>query len=318
MSKKICGIYKITNMVNGKVYIGQSIDIKRRWTQHKKIGHNLSEHKYERDYDKVLYRAMRKYGVDSFEFSIIEECSEDELYQREQYWIEKYQSLSIYGKGYNLTDGGAGGGGVTQMRATYQYDLDGKFVAEYISIKEATLAMGLNRDNGAIQNAIGQEGATSCGYQWRYERFEKIEPIVHQSKQKKIAMYDLSGNFIRIFDGATDAAEYVGRTPSAVTRHCCVRGINCGGYTFRYCEEDNPPLCIEVPQKSKYHKNARPIAQYSKEGDLIKVYPSISCIVQDLGIDSSQIYKCCNKITNKSGHSYKTYKGFIWRFYNAN
>lgn len=83
MSEKICGIYKITNLVNGKVYIGQSIDIYRRWAQHKKIGRNLSEDKYSRDYDKVLYRAMRKYGVDSFEFSIVEKCEESALYERE-------------------------------------------------------------------------------------------------------------------------------------------------------------------------------------------------------------------------------------------
>ena len=58
----ICGIYQITNKVNNKIYIGQSIDIERRWNQHK--------------YGKgsvVLMNAIKKYGLDNFEFKILEE-----------------------------------------------------------------------------------------------------------------------------------------------------------------------------------------------------------------------------------------------------
>ena len=275
MSEIICGIYKIANLVNGKVYIGQSVDIYRRWAQHKKIGRNLSEDKYSRDYDKVLYRAMRKYGVDSFEFSIVEKCDESALYEREQYWIKFYCSTIIEGKGYNLNDGGAGGGGIAQMRTAYQYDLDGNFVAEYRSIKDATNAMGLKSDNGAIQNVIGIAGRTSCGYQWRYEKFDKIPPFSSYSKKKKVAMYDKEGNLVKCFLNMEDAGKYVGRTPSAVQHNCNFDGRFCGGYIFRYYENDDLLTHIEVPPLRKRGHRGRKVAQYTKNGELIKIHDSI-------------------------------------------
>ena len=66
MSEKICGIYKITNLVNGKVYIGQSQDIYSRWKEHKYA-------RNKRDYF-ALYGAFKKYGLDNFSFEIVECC----------------------------------------------------------------------------------------------------------------------------------------------------------------------------------------------------------------------------------------------------
>lgn len=85
------GIYKITNLINGKVYIGQSVDISRRWRQHR--------NNYQVD-DVPLYRAFRKYGISNFSFTVIEECSKEELSDRELYWIQYYNS---YKEGYNAT-----------------------------------------------------------------------------------------------------------------------------------------------------------------------------------------------------------------------
>lgn len=60
------GIYKITNLVNGKMYIGQAVDIEERWIRHKRD--------WKIDKTKVLYKAIRKYGIENFSFEIIEEC----------------------------------------------------------------------------------------------------------------------------------------------------------------------------------------------------------------------------------------------------
>lgn len=95
-----CGIYKIENLINGKVYIGQSISIKNRWQAHKTDGFNPNN----KCYDRPLYRAFRKYGLENFDFSVIELCSSEKLNEREIYWISYYNS---YGEGgYNLTPGG--------------------------------------------------------------------------------------------------------------------------------------------------------------------------------------------------------------------
>lgn len=92
------GIYKITNLINGKIYIGQSVDIKKRWRQHKRNSQIKG-----REYDKYLYRAFRKYGLENFSFEVIEECNEDLLDEKEQYYISYYDS---YNNGYNMTQGG--------------------------------------------------------------------------------------------------------------------------------------------------------------------------------------------------------------------
>lgn len=97
-------IYKITNDVNDKVYIGQTIKIRPtdRWSQHKYIATHLDQEKGI----SILHRAMNKYGVDKFHFEIVEEIANDQLDEHEQYWIQQYQSIEP--NGYNITAGGSG------------------------------------------------------------------------------------------------------------------------------------------------------------------------------------------------------------------
>lgn len=95
------GIYKITNKVNGKLYIGQSINIAQRWKAHKTRPFNFNSTQYE----SPLYRAIRKYGLSNFTFEVLEECTEEELNQKEKSYIAYYQSCNPE-KGYNLTTGG--------------------------------------------------------------------------------------------------------------------------------------------------------------------------------------------------------------------
>lgn len=95
----VIGIYKITNLINGKSYIGQSVDIYRRWKQEKDESKNINSH----GYDYPLMRAFRKYGIDNFEFEILEECNIESLNEKEIYWINFYNTFF---DGYNQTLGG--------------------------------------------------------------------------------------------------------------------------------------------------------------------------------------------------------------------
>ena len=91
-------IYKIENIINHKIYIGQTTQtIEIRQKEHidaAKYGHN-----------SVIYRAMRKYGVENFIFTEIEKCNDDSLDDREIYWISYFDT---YNNGYNSTIGGQG------------------------------------------------------------------------------------------------------------------------------------------------------------------------------------------------------------------
>lgn len=89
-----CGIYKITNNLNNKCYIGQSLIIEERWKEHKRNAWNKIT---------PLYKAIRKYGLKNFTFSIIEECDSELLNDREKYWISYYNSFN---NGYNNNKGG--------------------------------------------------------------------------------------------------------------------------------------------------------------------------------------------------------------------
>lgn len=95
------GIYKITNNINGKVYIGQSRCIEKRWAKHRSAPFNPTDNSY----NNPLYKSIRKNGLNNFIFEVIEECSVDNLNEREIYWIKYYNSSNLE-KGYNLTEGG--------------------------------------------------------------------------------------------------------------------------------------------------------------------------------------------------------------------
>lgn len=97
---KITGIYVITNQINGKQYVGLSKNCYKRWSDHYSKSYYSTK---KDDQEKVLYKAMRKYGRENFSFQILEECSEDKLAEREIYWINK---LNTYKNGYNETQGG--------------------------------------------------------------------------------------------------------------------------------------------------------------------------------------------------------------------
>lgn len=95
-AKPICGIYLIKNSVNGKVYVGQSRNIRQR------IDHHFAPSQGTR-HRNPLYFAMAKYGRQAFEWSVLEELPDDlpVLTDREQYWMDLYQSLDRK-FGYNL------------------------------------------------------------------------------------------------------------------------------------------------------------------------------------------------------------------------
>lgn len=98
-------IYKITNKINGKIYIGKTFRTPQiRWSEHKQYSHLTDR------YNTPLYYAMRKYGIDNFDFTVIEDNINNvvELNEREKYYIEFYNSTS-HEDGYNVVLGGDGG-----------------------------------------------------------------------------------------------------------------------------------------------------------------------------------------------------------------
>lgn len=109
-------IYKYTNKINQKVYIGQTNNFVKRRNGHKSAALNPQSN----DYNLPFHNAIRKYGWDNFDFEVLEEIDDsfgrEYLDEREKFFIDFYKSLTIYG-GYNVT---TGGGGCSRPPKTFQ------------------------------------------------------------------------------------------------------------------------------------------------------------------------------------------------------
>lgn len=95
-AKGKCGIYRITDRVNGKLYIGQAVDIGDRWRQHVRRGSGAEVGTIS---GSKLYGAMMEHGLWNFRFEIVEEVEREKLNEREKFWIEYFGAVEF---GYNM------------------------------------------------------------------------------------------------------------------------------------------------------------------------------------------------------------------------
>lgn len=95
--KTIIGIYKITYIPTGECYIGQSVDVTKRWQEHCKCGCGVDTPPANK-----LYNAMQKYGIWNFSFELLEECKKEELNEKEATYIKLFDSVN---NGYNSSSG---------------------------------------------------------------------------------------------------------------------------------------------------------------------------------------------------------------------
>lgn len=109
-NQNICGIYLIWNPESSKGYVGQSVNILRRYWSHK------ADYINNHNNLPILHKAFDKYGINNFEFYLLEECPINTLNDRECYWISEYDTLN---NGYNVASGGNGiGRGVDSPNST--------------------------------------------------------------------------------------------------------------------------------------------------------------------------------------------------------
>ena len=134
-------IYKIENQINHKVYIGQTIkSLNKRFSQHK---NNYTKPYFSQIH---LYRAFKKYGIENFSFEKIEQVNDEDLDEREKYWIAYYNS---YENGYNSTLGG-------RDIELYKWDYEQikKLYDEYRSARKVAKIIGC--DHSTIDNIINK------------------------------------------------------------------------------------------------------------------------------------------------------------------
>lgn len=173
-------IYQITNLINGKIYIGKTeFSIEKRWKEHCKDAFT------ERCEERPLYKAIRKYGVNNFNISLLEEtdCPEE----RERFWIEEKRSFKY---GYNATLGGDG-------RPYLDYDV---LIATYKQTQNLTKTAELcHCDRHHLSNILKSHNVSVLSKQQVFEK----------QFGKTINQYSLNGEFIQSFPSTHAAASFV-------------------------------------------------------------------------------------------------------------
>ena len=248
-------IYKITNTINGKTYIGKTINLKKRWYQHRRMKEN-----------KVLYKAFNKYGIENFTFEeVISIKSEDKetldfmLNTLETFYIEKFNS---YNKGYNCTLGGEG--------------TVGRIVSE---------ENRMNLRNSHLGHKHTEKHKEKIGAALR-GRTRDHEMIIKAAlkRRKPILQYSLDGEFIQEYEGPT----LIEGVHAAGIIYCCKNYLGQSqGYIWRYKESEDFPIKIEV--RKTFHLKGKAVYQYTKQGEFVNKHNSIKEASDMTDIKSSAI-----------------------------
>lgn len=281
------GIYKIENLINHKIYIGQSIEIETRFKKHKQ----------SKD-DFAIHRAIRKYGTDNFSYDIIELCSPEKLSEREKYWIAFYNSKVP--NGYNMTDGGETVSDSKKVRVR-QYSLDGMFLKEYNSATEASKLTGAPQSS--IIRVCKKNGKTAGGFQWRYanENLYTIPPVVIKNQQQKIYQLDKNRNILNTFNSLEEAARITSIDKTGICR-ACKENTQAEGYWWSYQDKYDQAFLTKKKQIK-----GKSVSQYSTQGKFIQSYISITEASQITGINKGNIGSCVTGARKTAG-------GYIWKY----
>ena len=212
-------IYVTTNLAhpNKKVYVGQMC-IK-----------NNSKDKYYKGSGTILKKAFKKWGIKNFHREILVYCySQEETDFEEVYWIKQLDARNPE-VGYNLSEGGYGGGAEKQYRAVRCIDTD----KVYDSIQEAS------KDTGANASCIGQccsgKAIKSGGLRWQYidNPIETKKPFTEN--QIKVICINTS----QIFNSVSEAARSINVDPTNISSVCKGISLSIKGLCFRYLNDVN-------------------------------------------------------------------------------
>lgn len=169
MQPHIIGIYKITNTQNGHSYIGQSRNVTKRWLSHKEAASNPNMSSY----NYPLQRAFRKYGLETFTFDILEECSIAELNEKEIYWINYFnpEYNQTIGDNYSVIPQKLTMSQVLEIQMALVNDVEGN-----LSHKKLAEQYGVHRDTIRDINVGRTWYNDNYTYPLHYSKFDANNP----------------------------------------------------------------------------------------------------------------------------------------------
>lgn len=276
-------IYKITNLTNGKIYIGQTAkSIEQRYKEHLFEAFNMNT-------QRPLYKALRKYGSDNFKVECIEETELKNLNERETFYIKEYNCLAICGNGYNVTYGGEG--------KRVDYELIRQLWDSGMCIKEICEKTNFGRYgvNAALRNYENYSVAESRLRGAVYQNIHRIKPIYQYSSQ---------GDFIKKFENIFEASDELQLSITGIRNALEIPGSASGTYQWSYIyKEKISPLSYNP------RKYSQKVSEIDCNGNVICTYSSAKEASNCLQIRADYIRAACR---NSSHKCFNTDKRFIY------
>lgn len=304
-SKRLTGIYKISNTVNQKVYVGSAFCLVRRYDMHKsRLARGIH-------HSRGLQASVNKYGLENFRFELIELCDKKDVIPKEQYWIDRYNS---YKKGYNSSPTAGNRAGM--------------------KLSEREIAMIIKRNTGR-----------PCSPETRRKIGESQKGKIISVEQRKKMSKTLKGRKLSPESKAKQSASLkkYAQTPEAKAHYVKIGGMNKGrkmkeefriamskrqkGKPGRPLSEESKlkiseknkgrpktpeqielarQLCLDRVKNGIYLSPPKPVNQLDMEGNFVKYYDSMTNTRKD-GFEATNILKV---IKGERKH----HKGFKWEY----
>ena len=276
------GIYKIENLINHQIYIGQSKNIEKRWQDHKnrtKTG------------TTKFYQALREYGIENFSWEIIEECSQEQLDENEIYWIEHYDS---YKNGYNSTPGGQFQTTISSQKIFEEWDngLSIGEIAKKLKIGVSTVYYELvNYKNYSVHKSKVRGG--KLAFKTRQE-----------NNNDSIFQYSMNGKFIKEWSSCKEIERELNISSASVGK--VLNGIRNSAGSFRWSREKKEQLEGSI-------KSSQPIKvqKYDLNNNFLEEYESYASAARSVNKNDTALIR---RVVN----SEKTAYGFRWKINNGN
>ncbi len=283
-------VYKITNMVNDKVYIGIT-----RTNQNERFLQHIKESNQEENKNRKLYSAFKEFGVYSFKIEILEEVKENTLKEREKYYIKLYNSIE---KGYNMTNGGEGCRIIpyTDEQIIKQY-----YKSQCSTCKTAGI---LGISEYSVRNILDK---------WGIQRGNKVVNSIKQGV--KVKQYTKLGEYIKTFVCLREAArEVTGNEKNAYRISCVAKGKEKSAFGYLW----------ELEDKNKTEKNQRnnivrtggiPVEQIDiTSNKILDIFDSMHAAARYIieeGLSKASISSVSTKISYAIKNNYNAF-GYKW------
>ena len=207
-------IYKIVNKIDGKTYIGQTIqDLEERWRQHRKTNSNC----------RYLKSAIKKHGIDKFDFKLICICFDDDLDKYETMYIKQYDTMVP--NGYNLREGG---------NSSKHHEETKKKISEKLK-NRTDLVHSKPQLGKPHSDEIKRKISNSLkGIKYSQETIKKRSELLIKHT---IFQMDMNGTIIQTFNGYAEAAKSVGIHKCSIWGVCNGKGKTAKGFMWKSIEK---------------------------------------------------------------------------------